>query len=258
MSGVCPAHLNLPSLVSAPRFKRYRDYAADVLKKYQHEVEPAAARLYMWNAVVAAAYMPSIAVAEVVIRNSMNRVICEHFDIPTSRGWHTLALPAYGDTRLHLKQLHVDELQSSYDKLARRFSRDSERVHDTPNGDDMVGGSSLGSWMALTEAGEARDARLNYHDNIWVPYLHKAFPNLESDSRGTLRGTLREFQDLRNKCAHHEPLLHDETWHVKKVKLITRLVAYVDQPASDYIRDTEGVAYAVGKLEDYLDGDCYL
>lgn len=151
MNGTCPAHLPMKQLVSPPRYKKYRDYATSVLKVPEHEADQCASRLYMWNASVAAAYMPSIALAEVIVRNSMNSTICAHFGISSQLGWHTLVdcgesttpwntSGTFPEPPLKLKKRDADELISAFNKIMRRFERQSERVNDMPNGDDMVGG----------------------------------------------------------------------------------------------------------------------
>ncbi|WP_125458635.1 hypothetical protein [Rhodococcus sp. 1168] len=268
MTGTCPAHLPLKQLVSAPRYNKYRDYATQVLKVPEHEADSKASRLYTWNASVAAAYMPSIAFTEVIMRNSINSTICAHFGVAPAVGWHTLVdcndrVPpwntsgSYTEPPLKLTTRDVDELINGFNKIKRRFQRQSERVHDLPNGDDMVGGSSLGSWLTLIDKGEVRDSALNYHDNIWIPYLQNAFPGF-TGKRGTLLNQLREFQELRNKCAHHEPVLKNTEWHRKKVALIIKLTGYVNAGASRYIDDAQQIGYVVDQRPSYLAGECYL
>lgn len=268
MTGICPAHLPLKQLVSGPRYKRYRDYSTAVLKFPEYQADEAASRLYMWNTGVAAAYMPSIAFTEVIIRNSINSTICDHFGIAPAIGWHTLvdchgAIPpwntsgAYAVPPMKLKPRDVEALTEGFNKIKHRFARLSERVRDTPNGDDMVGSSSLGSWLMLVDKGEVRDSTLNYHDNIWNPYLKQAFPEYKG-KRSALLGELREFQELRNKCAHHEPLLHDLGWHRKKVALIIKIAGYVNTDAAQYIRKAQQITYVADQRADYLAGECYL
>lgn len=134
MDGTCPAHLPLRELVSPPRFRKYRDYATFNLGIPEHEADQSASRLYMWNASVAAAYMPSIALAEVIVRNSMNMTICDHFGVSPKTGWHTLVdcgatQPPWStsaellDPPLKLKQRDADELVQAFSKIKRRFSQ---------------------------------------------------------------------------------------------------------------------------------------
>lgn len=268
MDGTCPAHLPLRELVSPPRFRKYRDYATFNLGIPEHEADQSASRLYMWNASVAAAYMPSIALAEVIVRNSMNMTICDHFGVSPKTGWHTLVdcgatQPPWStsaellDPPLKLKQRDADELVQAFSKIKRRFSRQSERAYTMPSGDDMVGGSSLGSWLTLVDKGVPRNSQLNYHDTIWLPYLHRAFPNFEGP-RGSLLNKLRQFQELRNKCAHHEPLLKDSRWHKKKVQLIIQIARYVNADVADYIEESQQITYVVDQCGAYLSGECYL
>lgn len=109
----------------------------------------------------------------------------------------------------------------------------------------------------LIDKGEVRDSAMNYLDNIWTPYLHKAFPQFDG-RRVTLINDLRASQEIRNKCAHREPLLKDAGWHNKKVELIIKIAGYVDKDAAHYIRDAQQIGYVVDQREAYLVGECYL
>jgi hypothetical protein len=46
-----------------------------------------------------------------------------------------------------------------------------------------------------------------YEKVLWVPYVHKAFPNIVTDRNGLFR-RLDEIRELRNRIAHHERILH--------------------------------------------------
>jgi len=56
----------------------------------------------------------------------------------------------------------------------------------------------FGFWTDLT-------ARRN-HWSLWVPYLHKAFPNAKVP-RPAIHRRLEDIRRLRNRIAHHEPIL---------------------------------------------------
>lgn len=243
----CPGHLDFDRLVSAPRFETYRNYLThnpDVLA--DRDLELAAKRLYLWDASVAASLWPSVALAEVILRNAMNDVICGHFGVEREDGWHPLAL---GPTpRIHLLDDHRRELERDVDRLARRLDR-------PPTGDEVVGGVSLGIWGILLDRGDMDDPLRHYEVTIWRAYLSNAFPNFRGKRRA-LRETLRQVSKLRNRMAHHEPLLRRSVR--SDIETIARLVSYIDLDASDYIIDREGASCVYDQRGDYLDGECYL
>ena len=73
--------LPLEELISPARYQRYRAAAwGDTAR---------AARLYMWNCDLSAAYWPSIALVEVAIRNAIDSQLCNHLGVTRQDGWHT-------------------------------------------------------------------------------------------------------------------------------------------------------------------------
>ena len=67
---------------------------------------------------------------------------------------------------------------------------------------------NLGFWTSLISA--------RYEKTLWVPYLHKSFPNAIKQmpgkspaplSRSEIFDQLERIRNLRNRIAHHEPIL---------------------------------------------------
>ena len=58
---------------------------------------------------------------------------------------------------------------------------------------------SFGFWTALCSR--------PYSQSLWIPYLHRAFPTRDWDT-GLLFARLEAIRKLRNRVAHHEPILN--------------------------------------------------
>jgi hypothetical protein len=63
----------------------------------------------------------------------------------------------------------------------------------------IVSELTLGFWVQLTAK--------KYEKVLWVPYLHKAFPKINTNRKG-LNKRLHRLLYLRNRIAHHERISH--------------------------------------------------
>ncbi|MHA6802054.1 hypothetical protein [Salinifilum ghardaiensis] len=70
----------------------------------------------------------------------------------------------------------------------------------------------MGFWIHLLEAGghvgrPPHRSRRNYDELLWKPALHRAFPGARGTRTG-VRAALHRLHALRNRIAHHEPIIH--------------------------------------------------
>ena len=63
----------------------------------------------------------------------------------------------------------------------------------------LVAELSFGFWTALLAKG--------YEKTLWVPHLYRAFPHAGNKNRFDIHEQLVEIRTLRNRIAHHEPIL---------------------------------------------------
>ncbi|MGV9867445.1 CAAX protease [Rhodococcus koreensis] len=203
----------------------------------------------MFNAKVSAAFLAPIALTEVAVRNSMNATICSHLGTPPADGWHLNALS--DRPRIHLLDKDRDKLSGVLNKLGRNGNQ-------SPTGDDVVGGTSLGLWVSLASEGLSRHRTYDYFRYIWQPYLYKAFPNCPTarNKPGPLRSALREFERLRNRIAHHEYILNMNLPH--QIEIIIEIAGWIDSDLADYVQTTHSVGTTMAKLEAFKAGECSL
>lgn len=245
-----PEDLPLESLISIARYAKYRAAARGDHAK--------ASRLYIWNTHLSAAYWPAIAMVEVAIRNALNAQLCMKIGCTPQTGWHVDALS--DRPRIHLLDRELDKLKKSLLNFDRKHNHDPGQRQIEPTGDDVIGGTSLGLWVALCGEGAPKlDPCYNYHRNLWRPTLHKAFPGYEGariqDKPGPIRDALREFERLRNRIAHHEPIYMFK--HNYQVENIFRLAGWLDNSLATFLRKNDQVtpvlndyARAVAKEEE--------
>ena len=237
-----PAGLDLQRLVSRAKLAPFLAYSKS---------ESEAKRLYFWNIELSACFLGPIAVVEVAMRNAMNNVICDQFNVTHSTGWHDLALRDH--PRIHLIDRHRDRLNRAVEKLQRSGV-------SNPTGDDVVGATTLGLWVSLADKGIARvdGGRLDYYQRLWLPFLHKAFPGYPDPRKpGPLRNALSKFETLRNRVAHHERIYNIDADH--HITNIVDLASWLDADLGRYIETSHSVHDCVSAREAAVNnGDCRL
>ncbi len=144
--------------------------------------------IYIWDGDLAAAILRDIAVVEVALRNALSRRLETHL----GRRWYD-APALRRERRLEaMRDQAVDELVNSGKAVT------SGR---------MTAQLPLGFWVGLLD---------QRSDALWRSALHQAFPGGKHEARQAMQRYGRPWvhtqaritQVLRNRCAHHEPLLN--------------------------------------------------
>ena len=142
-----------------------------------------ALRLYVWNAELSEAFQFPIHMTEVVIRNSVSAVLAAKFG------------PRWPESREVIGVLGgwaVAEMNKTANRLERRYGDFTE--------DHFIAALSFGFWIHVLKP--------EFHRLIWREHLRRAFPNLPREISGKdLHQKLDDIGSLRNRIAHHEPLL---------------------------------------------------
>lgn len=124
-----------------------------------------------------------------------------------------------------------DVNQTSRDQIARAVSGASTPRRDTtpdsawqaPPPGKVIAELTFGFWRYLSTAA--------HHHSLWIPYLHKAF--LPGTSRPDVDRPIARIHSLRNRVAHHEPLLNQNV--AARIEDILGLAGLISGNLRDYI-----------------------
>lgn len=156
----------------------------------------AALSLYEWNAQLSSAFTHDLAHVEVGLRNAYDRALTDHLDLPghwTACGDQVFAsLPR---TRGRGRARKVVDVNEKPRANLRRAIRDAGGPAAPPG--KVIAQLTFGFWRYLTSAA---------HDvDLWRPALHHAYPI--GTRRSDVDEIIGDLHTLRNRVAHHEPLI---------------------------------------------------
>ena len=169
--------------------------------------EERALRLYRWNSRISPAWMPDLALIEIALRNAIHDTLAHgtgHAD-----WWNHLALD--------------NKTERSIDDAVQRITREHGQV--TPG--HIVADLSLGNWVRLLGTGGRKHGMaVDYFKTLWRPHLAHRFPT--AASRQDMHRRVEELRILRNRIAHHEPLLTtDLAAHQRTALTLLRIISPV-------------------------------
>jgi hypothetical protein len=149
--------------------------------------------LHEWNAAVSFSMLASIQILEISLRNHMHKSLAAYFN---SENWWGVNKNGNWTASANVVSPQTDAVIKAITVSARR----SKGV--TPGG--VISELSFGFWLALL--GQAYD---NPSGGVahWRNCLHKVFDKSGKIGRKDLYAELDRIVNLRNKCAHHEPII---------------------------------------------------
>lgn len=202
--------------------------------------DPGRAReLYLRDRRLAGAFLADLGLLEVALRNAMNR---------------QLAL-RWGDTWYHNREMPLD------DRSLAALSRAWAQVSGERTPGRVVSSCMLGFWRGLLDRGDhvgrpPRRARCDY-EVLWRGVLDRAFPGGRAISqadaarwnRDYAHGVVSRVNDLRNRVAHHEPLVNGFPLSGQRRRLSVgeaaadclRLAGMLDRDLESVLRRTSAV-----------------
>lgn len=171
---------------------------------------PAAWESYVRNVNIAMAFYLPLHFTEVALRNSLHDELEAHFGRPD---WWTVApLDDHGQ-RL---------VKQALEKVA------TSRTRQRRGG--LLTKLTLGFWVSLVSH--------DYDRSLWVPSLHRAFPNYRG-RRDDLHAELREVLALRNCVMHHERLREHDL--KARYEAIYRVLNHLSPELAAAIREIDKV-----------------
>lgn len=140
-----------------------------------------AIRLYVWNTAISEALYSPIQGIEVLTRNAFNKCFTSGF----GANW-------YDNPKMRLGI----NLQQMINKAKEHISRQNKHIHSGT----LVPELSLGFWVGLLGR--------HFETHLWRPHLYSVFINAPKPLlRNTTHEKFTAIQKLRNRIAHHEPIL---------------------------------------------------
>jgi hypothetical protein len=150
-----------------------------------------ALKIYEENTARSAALYAQLQTFEVVLRNAFDRELSAPFSgLKPSCSWFDFQ---QGNTSLLTGDLA--------EKVAAAKAKIIAKNYKVSHG-QVIATLSFGFWVELTEA--------KYSQKLWVPFnLYKVFPGaIKRLSHSDANNFLKQFRDLRNRIAHHEPIFN--------------------------------------------------
>jgi hypothetical protein len=170
--------------------------------------------LYVWNARMSAAFFEEIHYLEVVLRNRLHEQLTR-LDLQAG---------GTGDWQ-HRREWLSDEAIEDLEKARARVERKGRTV--APG--RVLTELSFGFWRYLLTS--------RYHRILWEPGLRFAFPNLDQamDRRREVEAAIASVYMLRNRIAHHEPILSRDL--IADHEAICMAVAWMCGETSRWVED---------------------
>ena len=146
------------------------------LKAENNDLENAL-ELYLKNIEYSAVFFLPIQGLEVTLRNSLNNTIS---DFDNKEDWFDNIPINYGAK-----------------KIIKNAKKSVKKTQKNPKNSHLIAELPFGFWLSLLNK--------EYHQKLWIPYLHKSFPNAKK-GRAEIHGHLDHIRLFRNRIAHHEPI----------------------------------------------------
>lgn len=213
-------------------------YRIDRYFQASHKQEFKCVSLYKANLKVSQAFLPLLAVLEVVLRNGIDSVLAKYFGDPDwiitqQSGFMTdSALTHYNTyTRQWVDNRY---LSNEVEKAIKRIKDEGARV----TSGKVIAEQTLGFWTDLFEP---------THHKLLEGRPMKVFTNLPSGhGRKQVYETLNRVRLFRNRVYHNEPIcFHGNKIDFKKAEdvhnLITSLFQWIDIELIDWISDMDEV-----------------
>jgi hypothetical protein len=134
--------------------------------------------LYERNTLLSQELYGVLQALEIAFRGAVHRILTDGI----SASWYQ---------RAPLRTAELNAVTEARKKIIRR----TETV--TPS--RIVAELTFGFWTHLLSR--------EYEKILWIPYLHKVFPHLFKPDRETLFRHFASIKTLRNRVAHHEPII---------------------------------------------------
>lgn len=196
-------------------------FSAPRLSKYSHHPDPE--RLYIYNARITKELLVDIGHLEVLLRNAIDRALSATYGVD----W-------FLSTRIPLTH-----------QAQKTIKKARQRTHQTMNPPALPGkiiaDLSFDFWRFLFTR--------TYQSTVWPKVLASLTHKV---SREEFEYHLERIYKMRNRCAHHEPLIRLDVQREKRQTLavldsIHTIAELIDPGAADWIAEHSTVAASLAK-----------
>lgn len=188
-----PFNPSIEVAVSTSRFATYRALALD---------DNHAWALYRWNLSFVEAFSELGCDVEVTLRNTIHDQLTSYFK---REDW-------WASTTLSLDDVTAETLANVVERHQKRLAKGQIGAGK------VIADLMLGTWVMLLGRGgrSALGRAIDYEANLWRPAIRLGFATGTTTPKGRIRRPTRDavhvrasnFQRLRNRSAHHEPIFN--------------------------------------------------
>lgn len=200
---IIPLNLNnnIENALSIERLSRYIDWAGGDRDR--------ALELYTLNTKISECLYPPLQMLEVTLRNRIHTVLCAT--------WHE---EWFKDDGFLLVGHQKQQLAKAFEDLA------SDRKEPTPGA--VIAALTFSFWTSMLSP---------EYENLWQQHLHKIAQKADGKGlrRKDLTGPLHPIRTLRNRIAHHEPIL---PWNLPRhYANMLQITEWLSPPAARWCRE---------------------
>jgi len=177
-----------------------------------------AVALEFWDIKAAAAFYAPLRCMEMTLRNAIDEAM--RAGTRRSDWWNETALLKPGSQRL----------------VTNALAALSEQGLVCPKPGQVVAQLSLGFWVSLVSR--------RYNQTLWVPFLHQAFPYLDTPRKG-LHQRLEELRRLRNRISHQERIYQRDL--AVDYERLTSVMRYLHPPSIEAMRSLDRVPEVIAE-----------
>ena len=180
------ALLQIEKTLSIPRLSKYEYFYKNRNVPY---IKQDVMKLYEKNLIISNKFFYLLNYFEIVLRNAVVEAIEIAFNCSSTNSWHLN--PAFIRS-LSNKGRHSPK--SMFDEVRYKFPSSPSK---------MIPEFKFVFWQKMFMS--------NYEDRVWKRCLTQVFPNILTENRQTFYDWINQLRELRNRIAHHEPIIFNRS-----------------------------------------------
>lgn len=174
--------IRIEKTLSIPRLSKYENFYKKVEKEYTKQD---VMYLYERNLIISNKFFYLLNFFEIVLRNAVVEAIEIAFGCNSTNSWHinTAFIRSLSSKGKYSPKSMFDEVQRKFPYSASKMIPEFKFVF----------------WQKMLMS--------NHENRIWKHCLTQVFPNIQTENRQTLYDWVDQLRELRNRIAHHEPII---------------------------------------------------